>query len=485
MEYGNRVARTFKCRGKSQFVSTWGAGLLAGITALALPVSAARAQTATVTTIHSFDNLGGPGTPQSGLIQASDGNFYGTSSGGGINAVGSIYRVTSTGAVTTLYSFDYTDGQYPYSALVQGKNGNFYGTTDEGGPNGSFGTVFMLTPSGGLTTLHAFLNTDGQYPVAGLMQAKDGSFYGATANGGAHESGTIYKITAAGRLTTLYSFSGPDGIGPAAGLIQASDGNFYGTTSEGGMFGLGTVFSMTPSGTLTTLHSFAGGSDGAYPRAVLLEASDGRFYGTTGQGGAANLGTLFAMTSDGTVALLYSFGGPDGAIPIYSNLIQAKDGNLYGMTSQGGVSDKGTIFQFTLAGALHSLYSFSGIGTDGDYPRGGLMQAHNGTFYASTYGGGGPTNYGALLEMTVEAAKADKPSFNPAGGVHAAPVSVTISDSTSGATMYYTLDGTTPTTKSPVYTMPIVIETTTTLKALAAAPGFADSAVAVRKYTIN
>jgi uncharacterized repeat protein (TIGR03803 family) len=485
MEYGDRTGRTFKCKGKSQFVSAWAAGVLAGITALTLPVSAAHAQTATVTTIHSFDNLGGPATPQSGLIKASDGNFYGTSSNGGVNAVGSIYQVTSTGAVTTLYSFDYTDGQYPYSALVQGKNGNFYGTTDEGGPNGSFGTVFMLTPAGKLTTLHAFLNTDGQYPAAGLIQAKDGSFYGATGNGGAHASGTIYKITAAGKLTTLYSFSGPDGLGPMAGVIQGGDGNFYGTTHEGGLFGLGTVFSMTPSGTLTTLHSFAGGADGAYPSAALLQANDGRFYGVTTQGGAANLGTLFALTSDGTMALLYSFAGPDGAIPIYSNLMQAKDGNLYGMTSQGGTSNRGTIFQFTLAGALHTLYSFSGIGTDGDYPRGGLMQAPNGTFYATTYGGGGPTQSGALIEMTVKAAKADKPTFDPAGGTHTAPVTVTISESTPGSTLYYTLDGTTPTTQSTVYTMPIDIETTTTLKALAAAPGFTHSAVAVAKYTIK
>lgn len=485
MKYGNRAARTFECGSKPQIVGAWCAGLLAGIAAVTLAASAVHAQTATVTTIRSFDNLGGPGNPQSGLIQAKDGVLYGTSSGGGINAVGSLYEVDSTNEVTTLYSFDYTDGQYPYSTLVQGKNGNFYGTTDEGGPDGSFGTVFMLTPAGKLTTLHAFLNKDGQYPVAGLMQAKDGSFYGATENGGAHESGTIYKISAAGKLTTLYSFSGPDGISPVAGLIQASDGNFYGTTSQGGLFGLGTVFSMTPSGTLTTLHSFAGGSDGAYPYAVLLQASDGRFYGVTNQGGSANLGTLFAIASDGTFALLHSFGGPDGALPIYSNLIQARDGNLYGMTSQGGANNRGTIFQFTLAGDMHLLYSFSGIGTDGDYPRGALMQARSGTFYATTYGGGGPTNYGALIEVTVKPAKADKPTFNPAAGTYTAPVTVTISDSISGATIYYTLDGTTPTTESTAYTVPIDIQTTTTLKALAAAPGFANSPVTVGKYTIK
>lgn len=457
---------------------------LAAIAALTLHVSGALAQTATVTTIDTFDSLGGPASPQSGLIQASDGNFYGTSSNGGANAVGSIYQVTSSGVVTTLYSFDYTDGQYPYAALVQGKNGNFYGTTDQGGPAGSFGTVFMMTPAGALTTLHSFLNTDGQYPSAGLMRAKDGSFYGTTGSGGAHGYGTIYKITAAGKLTTLYSFGGPDGVGPLAGLIQTSDGNFYGTTSEGGLFGLGTVFSMTPSGTLTTLHSFAGGSDGAYPNAALLQASDGRFYGVTKQGGAANVGTLFSITSDGTLPLLYAFSGPDGALPIYSHLIQAKDGNLYGMTSQGGASNKGTIFQFTLAGSLHSLYSFTGIGTDGNGPRGALMQARNGTFYATTYGGGLQAD-GVLLEMTVKPPKANTPTFNTAAGIYNAPVTVTISDSTPGEMIYFTLDGTTPTTKSTLYTLPIVIGTTTTLKALASAPGFANSAVASGKYRIQ
>jgi len=178
--------------------------------------------------------------------------------------------------------------------LVQATSGDFYGTTASGGLNGMSGAVFKITPSGTLTTPHSFAGypTDGSRPCAGLVHATDGNLYGTTSKGGANAGGTVFQMTPSGRLATLYSFCAQsgcmDGDSPVAGLIQATDGNLYGTTQDGGANGSGTMFQMTPSGTLTTLYSFcsqSGCTDGAYPKAGLVQDTNGTFYGTTVGGG--------------------------------------------------------------------------------------------------------------------------------------------------------------------------------------------------------
>ena len=206
-----------------------------------------------------------------------------------------------------MHSFDGADGAEPLAGLIQAANGNFYGTTLYGGASTNCaygcGTVFEITPSGTLTTLHSFDGTDGATPYAGLVQTSYGSFYGTTAGGGANNNGMVFKITPSGTLTTLYNFCSKsgctDGAGPDAGLVQATDGNFYGTTSGGGANNNGTVFKITPSGALTTLHSFAG-TDGANPFGGLVQATNGTFYGTTMSGGASTncsygCGTVFSL----------------------------------------------------------------------------------------------------------------------------------------------------------------------------------------------
>ena len=206
---------------------------------------------------------------------------------------------------TTLHIFDGTDGEYPAAGLVQGTDGNFYGTTGYGGATTctyGCGTIFKITPAGTLTTLHSFDYTDGEYPLGGgLVQATDGNFYGTTSEG-ANGYGTVFKITPTGTLTTLHSFHVTDGAYPEA-LVQATDGNFYGTTSFGGTAGnctpggCGTVFKITPGGTLTTLHNFANTTtEGAVPGAGLVQATDGNFYGTTADGGAYADGTVFSLS---------------------------------------------------------------------------------------------------------------------------------------------------------------------------------------------
>ncbi len=209
--------------------------------------------------------------------------------------------------LTTLYNFcsqpNCSDGSDPTAALVQAKDGNFYGTTFSGGANSNCtwgcGTVFKITAGGTLTTLYSFSGPDGEYPYAGLVQASDGNFYGTASWGGGGGNcseppsysgcGTVFKITPGGMLTTLYTFAGPDGANPYGGLVQGSDGNFYGTTYGGGCQsdGCGTVFKITPSGALTTLYSFCSQSscaDGGVPNAGLVQAADGNFYGTTTAG---------------------------------------------------------------------------------------------------------------------------------------------------------------------------------------------------------
>jgi uncharacterized repeat protein (TIGR03803 family) len=313
--------------------------------------------------------------------------------------------------LTTLHSFDGTDGSLPAAGLVQASDGNLYGTTQFGGANCApygCGTVLKITPSGTLTTLLSFDGADGGDPVAGLVQASDGNFYGTTYLGGANDAGTVFKITPSGTLTTLYSFcSQPnctDGENPAAGLVQASDGNFYGTTYLGGANGDGTVFKITPSGTLTTLYNFCaqgGCADGAYPVAGLVQGTDGNFYGTTGLGGADGDGTVFKITRSGTLTTLHSFDGNDGVEP-FAGLVQGTDGNLYGTTEFGGANGDGTVFKITPSGTLTTPYNFcsqSGC-ADGEIPVAGLVQASDGNFYGTTKFGGANGN-GTVFKLSV------------------------------------------------------------------------------------
>jgi len=343
-----------------------------------------------VTTLHSFTGNDGV-RPLAGLVQGSDGNFYGTTTFGGGSGLGTVFKITPSGTLTTLHSFTGSDGASPqFGRWIQASDGNFYGTTIQGGEH-KLGTVFKITPSGTFTTLHSFAGSDGSYPSAGLIRGSDGNFYGTAALGGASGVGTVFKMDSSGTLTTLHSFAGSDGSYPQAELIEGSDGSFYGTTPSGGVannaLNRGTVFKITPAGVFTSLHSFAQ-IDGTFPSAGLIQASDGNFYGTTNQGGTGSVGTVFKMDSSGTVTSLHSFAGSDGANPSAS-LIQASDGNFYGTTSTGGAENDGTVFKMNSSGAVTTvttLYSFTG--GDGYLPRGGLIQGSDGNFYGTTDVGG-------------------------------------------------------------------------------------------------
>jgi uncharacterized repeat protein (TIGR03803 family) len=383
---------------------------IAGFVFLFCAAAAIAAPAQTFTSLVSFDSSNGAEPYFQSLVQGFDGNLYGTTLQGGSIDLGTVFQMTPSGMLTTLYNFcvqnGCTDGVVPYTGLVQATNGNLYGTTSEGGAN-FIGTVFQITPAGTLTTLHSFDFTDGDQPEAALVQAGNGNFYGTTNQGGANGYGTIFEITAGGTLTTLHNFAGSpsDAANPNSKLIQASNGNFYGTTPSGGTTGQGAVFEMTPNGTVTLLHSFDY-DDGANPDGGLVQASNGNFYGTTSAGGTRDDGTVFEITAAGKLTTLYNFCVqafcPDGVAPL-DGLIQATDGNFYGTAAVGGAYNGGTIFRITPAGKLTTLYSFCAAGypcVDGTLPYGGLFQATNGTFYGTTFNGGAD-NQGTVFSLSV------------------------------------------------------------------------------------
>jgi uncharacterized repeat protein (TIGR03803 family) len=354
--------------------------------------------------LFQFDGTNGS-DPGMSLIQGIDGNFYGTTQEGGNfltecgnNGCGTVFKISPSGTLTTIYNFCAQkssegfclDGVDPVASLVQANDGNFYGTTAAGGSS-NFGTVFRITPAGALTTMHNLGGADGFAPYASMVQGTDGNLYG-TASAGGNFNGTIFKITPSGIWTVLHTFNGADGSTPDGRLTQARSGAFYGTTSGGGTNclpnGCGTIFKMTLGGALTTLHNFDG-NDGANPWAGLVQGPDGSLYGTTGGVNGGSTSTVFKITLGGTLTTLstlcsqpncaYGYAPDDG-------LIFASDGNLYGTTEFGGNDacdeDCGTIFNITPSGALTTLYNFDG--TEGRYPRAGLLQATNGSFYGTT-----------------------------------------------------------------------------------------------------
>lgn len=394
----------------------------------------------TFTSLVSFDGTNGAMPWFVNLVQGTDGNLYGTTSEGGTNTgcgtsygCGTIFRMTPAGELTTLYSFcalkNCTDGWEPTGSVVQAANGNFYGTTQQGGNNNN-GTIFEITPGGKLTTLYTFCSqancADGSGPSTSLTLGADGNLYGTTFRAGFSQSisGTLFKITPNGTLTTLHNFcSQPgcsDGAGPSIAPTQASNGYLYGSTNFGGLnecnngsTGCGTLYEITPAGKLTTLLRF-GPSGG--PNA-LIQAADGNLYGTSEFGGTCPInplggcGTVFKMTLKGKVTSLYSFcdsGGycPDGELPT-AGLVQGNDGNFYGTTSYGGnnlgLGVDGTAFQITPAGNLSTLHSFCSqyVCTEGNGPYGGLVQATNGNFYGVTFYGGDSSACGGSACGTV------------------------------------------------------------------------------------
>jgi uncharacterized repeat protein (TIGR03803 family) len=369
-----------------------------------------------LTTLHTFAYEDG-NDPEAGLVQATDGKFYGTTYGGGAHGFGTIFRIDSAGTLNTLYSFagkDFNDGSNPVARLVQATDGNFYGTTSTGGTGfNDLGTVFRMTPAGAVTILHTFTGSDGVYPVAGLVQsAADGKLYGTTQVGGGG-SGTVFSIDTAGTtFTSLHSFAISDGAAPSAALV-AANGKFYGTTKSGGSGGFGTVFSIDSVGTFATIKHLGAG-DGHAPTASLILATDGKLYGTTSAGGASDLGTVFRIDFAGTLTTLHPFVASEGSAPL-GNVVQGTDGLIYGTAKDGGANAGGTAFKMTTAGALTKIHDFGGPSA-GYEPESGLLQAGDGNLYGTTFWGGAAGNFGTIFKLTLAGARTTLHDFTDADG---------------------------------------------------------------------
>jgi uncharacterized repeat protein (TIGR03803 family) len=334
-------------------------------------------------------NAGDPTLPTwvGNFVQGRDGNLYSTSPTGGSGAYpyeGTVFQLTPAGTVKVLHNFTDVTAYSPQSGLTLGTDGNLYGTTAAGfnNNNGNAGTIFRISTSGAFKVLHYF-NTgiDGSVPYAPPIQATDGNFYGTTGYGKNGVFGSVYKMTPTGGVTPLVANLG----GHAAGIMQGTDGNFYGTVRPpAGTARSGVIFRMTPAGKYTVLHNFNGyPTDGYDPAGTVIQASDGNFYGTTVTGGTNNTGTIYKITPAGAYKVLFTFPPiTDGRLPI-AGLVQGTDGYLYGIAGLGGTDNRGTLFRVTYTGAFTVVYNVNY--TDGCNAQVPLFQHTNGTFFSDSY----------------------------------------------------------------------------------------------------
>jgi uncharacterized repeat protein (TIGR03803 family) len=334
--------------------------------------------------VAEFDGTNGA-NPGAGLLAAGGGVYYGTAYSGGASNYGTVFRVTTNGALADVASFALTNGSNPNAALVSGGDGYFYGTTYYGGLGGLKGSVFRVATNGNLSTLVSFTSFTGKNPNAAVTPGGGGVFYGTTSLGGTNGNGTVFKVTTNGSLATLVDFDiSVNGAYPNAALVWGGDGLLYGTTSQGGTFDRGTAFCLTTNGSLTKLATFDG-TNGWRPNTLTRVGN--LFYGTTYRGGAFDYGTFFKMTTNGTVSVLASFDVTNGIMPT-SALVAGSDGRFYGTAYQGGgdVSGKGTVFSVTTNGLISALAVFDG--TNGANPVGQLTFGDGGNLYGVTSLGG-------------------------------------------------------------------------------------------------
>jgi uncharacterized repeat protein (TIGR03803 family) len=367
-------------------------------------VVASVAQSQTFTVLYSFGVSPDGSNPQAALIPDGQGGAYGTTFYGGAHGYGALFRLDRTGQESIVYSFaGPPDGGNPAGNLVRDSAGNIFGATVWGGVSNS-GTVFKVDATGQESVLYSFQggSTDGANPEGGVIEDSAGNLYGTTAGGGSflgcanYGCGIVFKLDTSGKQTMLYSFTGDtqngaiDGANPWSTLLRDAAGNLYGTTTLGGTSGFGTIFKLDSTGNETLLHNFAG-TEGAYPYAGLIADTSLNLYGTAYEGGTSHVGTIFKMDKTGTVTALHSFaGGTDGAFPS-AGVVRDTAGNLYGITTQGGPADFGTVFKFDTGGNETVLQSFSG-GKQGMAPEAGVVLDKAGNIYGTAYYGGRANN---------------------------------------------------------------------------------------------
>ncbi|MDB6067011.1 MAG: 3-carboxymuconate cyclase, partial [Pedosphaera sp.] len=361
-----------------------------------------------LTVLYSFDGAQHGATPESSLAFGPDGALYGTTYNGGTNTpgYGTIFRITTNGALTSLYSFGATNPN-PATALCLGSDNNFYGGTTYGPANGASyynaGTLFRVSPSGSFTQLVGLTNTIGITPGNTFTLGADGAIYGTLQGGGANNNGVAFQLTTNGNYTVLASFLyNVTGSGPRGGLTLLSGTNFYGTALSSGGFGYGTVFKLTvntssySNSTIQLVDSFNAIPTGAEPIAGLVLATDGKFYGATTDGGSRNGGMFYSVPTNGPITGVAQF-YPSAGAGSTSPLTIGPDGSFYGTTAYGGTNDAGTVFRVTTNGTFSTLAMLGG--TYGINPYAKLCFGADGALYGAAYGGG-VGNVGTLFRVT-------------------------------------------------------------------------------------
>ena len=447
---GRRIATVGHGAMPSTAWSKWTGFQRAGLRGFAFLLLAALAVTtaaADETVLHSFNPYAQGANPQANLYLGLDGKFYGTTYGGGSAGAGVVFKVDQRGHQSVLYSFTGgTDGANPYANVIQDWAGNLYGTTSFGGADGA-GVVFKVDTRGRETVLHTFTGgADGGYSFAGLIEDFEGNLYGTTeGGGGASGAGVVFKIDPRGHYTVLYTFTGgADGASPN-GIIQDAAGNLYGTTYGGGADGVGVVFKLDRRGNETVLYSFTGNADGGYPTWGVIQDWFGNLYGTASSGGAAGSGVVFKLDRRGNETVLYSFtGGADGGYP-YAGVTEDWAGNLYGTTSFGGADGAGVTFKLDPRGNETVLHSFT-YGADGGYPFAGLIIDFFGNLYGDA-SSAGTAGAGVLFKIDPAGHQTVMYSFPGSDGSN--PLSGVIQDA--AGNLYGTTTGGGPVNAGVVY----------------------------------
>jgi uncharacterized repeat protein (TIGR03803 family) len=375
----------------------------------------AQVQGVAYTTLAAFNNTKTGASPYNPPVLGAGGNLYGALPGGGKNGVGVIYKISTNGTQTTLYTFNTNNGANPIASLVSARDGNFYGvaiggTVTGGGTNNNQGTIFKVTTNGTFTLLYTFgmmtnnlgYALDGANPYGALIQGWDGNFYGVTYNGGISNAGTVFQFSTNGTLTTLHSFTGAgtndDGAHPyLAPLVEGAAGVFYGTTSAGGTNNGGTIFQITADGTLNNLLEF-NSTNGFNPFSGLSFGTDGNLYGTTVYGGTYNRGTAFQITTNGALTTLFQFGGTDGLYYPVGGVVPGNNNTLFGTTFEGGTQNFGTVFQLATNGVLTTLHSFTN-GSDGANCYAGVIRDASGNLYGAASAGGKQGGFGTIYSL--------------------------------------------------------------------------------------
>jgi uncharacterized repeat protein (TIGR03803 family) len=355
--------------------------------------------------LHAFT---GPSFPV-GVVLDSAGNLYGAAVRGGAYGWGAIYKLDPAGNQTVLYSFqNVPDGASPNSPLVWDSAGNLYGTTSAGGIDSyctaGCGTVFKLDLAGNETVLYAFPGSDSVLSPLGVSIDSSGNLYGVTQRGD-DSSGVLFKVDPSGGETDLYTFTGENdgGFQPNGGLLLTDQG-IYGTTVDGGKNKAGVVYRFDSSGHFSVVYDFLGGNNGGSPLTGLVRDGHGNMYVGTGGGNGrcgGGCGTVFKLNPSGQGSVLHSFDINDGWGPV--GIVVDPAGNVYGATEDGGATDGGALFKIDPAGDEKLLFSFPN-GTFGIDPASGVIAGGNRYLYGTTNyggtGGGGLGRWGVVYSIS-------------------------------------------------------------------------------------